>query len=187
MAIADRNVLTRYYRGKVGDLIYRIVGGKTVVSRLPDYSERKWTKAQKANRRRFRKAMDYARDVLKDPVMVLFYKKKIRRKNQSVWNMAVSDYMKKPELAFIDGGRYNGAKGDLITMAAKDNHRMTEVIVGIVDAQGYRVECGKAEYVPGQFRWVYRAVENNACIEGGRIAVRAIDFNGRIVQEVLNL
>ena len=187
MAIADRNVLTRYYRGKVGDLIYRIVGGKTVVSRLPDYRGRKWTKAQKANRRRFRKAMDYARDVLKDPVIVLFYKKKIRRKNQSVWNMVVSDYMKKPELEFIDGCRYKGAKGDVISLLAKDYHRLTDVVVGIVDAQGYQVECGKAEYVPGQFRWVYRAVESNASIEGGRIAVRAIDFNGRVVQDVLIL
>jgi len=187
MAIADRNCLVRFYRGKVGGLIFRIVGDKTVVSTLPDYRGRKWTKAQKANRRRFRKAMDYARDILKDPVMVLFYKKKIKRKNQSAWNMAVSDYMKKPELAFIDGHYYKGTKGDQITVGVKDRHRMTEVIVGIVDAQGFQVESGKAEYIPFQNHWVYRAVETNTSIKGGRIAVQALDFNGRVVQEELNL
>jgi hypothetical protein len=187
MANADLNNLVKNYRGKVGGLIFRLVGGRTVVSVLPDYRGRKWTKAQKANRRRFRKGMDYAREILKDPVMALFYKKKIKKKNQSAWNMAVSDYMKNPELAFIDGHSYKGAKGDQITVGFKDRHRLTEVIVGIVDAQGFQVESGKAEYNPFLNTWVYRAVETNTSIKGGRIAVIATDFNHKVVRDVLTL
>ena len=187
MALADLNNLVKNYRGKVGGLIFRVVGDRTVVSVLPDYRGRKWTKAQKANRRRFRKAMDYARDILQDPVMALFYKKKIKKKNQSVWNMAVSDYMKNPEMAFIDGHNYKGAKGDQITVGVKDRHRMTEVIVGIIDAQGFQVESGNAEYIPSLNHWVYRVVETNACIKGGRIAVIATDFNNKVVRDVLTL
>lgn len=63
MAIADDNVLVRNFHGRIGGLIIRVVAGKTVASVVPDYKNRKWSKAQKANRVRFGKGVKYARYV----------------------------------------------------------------------------------------------------------------------------
>lgn len=63
MAIADDNVLVRNFHGRIGGLIIRVVAGKTGASVVPDYKNRKWSKAQKANRMRFGKGVKYARYV----------------------------------------------------------------------------------------------------------------------------
>jgi hypothetical protein len=101
MAACDDNLLTRGNRGRIGNLIFRHWGRKTVVSSVPDYTNRKWSSAQKANRLRFRDAMAYARTALNDPEKLKFYRKKAKGM-QTVWNVAVADYMKKPQIEDIE-------------------------------------------------------------------------------------
>ncbi len=78
MAIADDNVVTRGYRGRIGNLIFRRWGKKTVVSLAPSTDNRKWSKTQKTNRLRFRNAMAYSRKALNDPDKLKYYRKKAK-------------------------------------------------------------------------------------------------------------
>ena len=43
MAIVDDNIRLKYRRGKLGNENYRVVNGKTVLSKAPDYCKIKWS------------------------------------------------------------------------------------------------------------------------------------------------
>jgi hypothetical protein len=180
MAIADDNVVTRGYRGRIGNLIFRRWGKKTVVSLAPDVANRKWSKVQKANRLRFRDAMAYARKALGDPDKLKYYRKKAKGM-QTVWNVAVADYMKKPQINEIDVHNYKGQAGNTIRVAARDNFQVAGVILSIVDAQGFEVEGGMAVEMPNG-NWIYKAMEPNPSWHGGRIVVRITDLPGNVVK-----
>ncbi|MGA3013157.1 MAG: hypothetical protein ABSD71_03870 [Bacteroidales bacterium] len=92
MAIVDDNILLKYRHGKLGNEIYRVVNGKTVVSKAPDYSKIKWSQAQKENRTLLAKASAYAREAIKDPEKCAFYEKK-KKSNQNAFNVAVAEFM----------------------------------------------------------------------------------------------
>jgi hypothetical protein len=79
----------------IGNLVFRRWGKKTVVALAPSIENRKWSKAQKDNRLRFHDAMVYARKALNDPDTLNYYQKKAKGM-QTVWNVAVADYMKNP-------------------------------------------------------------------------------------------
>jgi hypothetical protein len=92
MAIVDDNIILKYRRGKVGKEIYRVVKGKTVLSKAPDYSKIKWSDAQKQNRIQMAQASAYAREAIKDPEKLAFYLKK-KKPNQNAFNVAVAEFM----------------------------------------------------------------------------------------------
>ena len=49
-------------RGKVGNTVFRRShNGKLIAFKMPDMSNVKWSKAQKAHRQRFKKAVAYAK------------------------------------------------------------------------------------------------------------------------------
>ena len=72
-------------RGKIGNLVFRQVKGKLVVSGAPDFSRRKLSAAQKAQRRRFADAVRRARagDAAK-----------AARQSRSLYYVLISDYLK---------------------------------------------------------------------------------------------
>jgi hypothetical protein len=186
MAIANDNVIMRFQRGKIGDLIFRVWGENTVVSKAPDYSKIPRSEAQKANSRRFRVGTAYGHRVLNDPVAYAFYDKK-RRRNQTVWNVAISDYMKRPEIAEIDVWNYSGQEGNTIRVKARDNYCVASVNVMIINASGFEVESGMAVQLPGSNIWVYKAREENPGWRGGRVVVRVTDSPGKVVTDSRSL
>jgi hypothetical protein len=186
MAIANDNVIMRFQRGKIGGLIFRVWGENTVVSKAPDYSKIPRSEAQKANSNRFKVATRYGRRVLNDPVAYSFYDKK-RRRNQTVWNVAISDYMKRPEIAEIDVWNYKGQVGNTIKVKASDNYGIVSVIVMIINASGFEVESGMAVQMPGSEVWVYKTVEENPEWKGGRVVVRVTDSPGNVVTDSRSL
>jgi hypothetical protein len=157
-----------------------------VVSKAPDYSKIPRSEAQKANSNRFKVATRYGRRVLNDPVAFAFYDKK-RRGNQTVWNVAISDYMKRPEIAEIDVWNYSGKAGGTIRVKARDNYGIASVVVMIINDLGYEVESGMAVQRPGSEVWVYKAVEENLEWKGGRVAVRVTDSPGNVVTDSRSL
>jgi hypothetical protein len=181
MAIANDNVIMRFQRGRIGDLIFRVWGNNTIVSKAPDYSKIPRSEAQKANSNRFKGATGYGHRVLKDPVAYAFYDKK-RRVSQSVWNVAISDYMKRPEIAEIDVWKYKGQAGNTVRVKAKDNYGIVSVIVMIINALGFEVESGMAVQMPGSEVWVYKAKEENPDWKGGKVVVRVSDSPGNLVR-----
>ena len=180
------NILTEGYSGRIGNLIFRRWGKKTVISMVPDYSDRKWSKAQKENRKRFRDAMAYSRKTLADPERRMFYRKRAKGM-QTVWNVAVADYMKKPEIREVDLSKYRGKKGDTIRVKAHDNYSVAAVIVTILNAQGFELESGLAVNSLREGCWIYKVMAPIPEWEKGRIVVRVTDSPGNIVKSILTM
>ncbi|HSJ86963.1 MAG TPA: hypothetical protein VK909_07110 [Anaerolineales bacterium] len=82
----------RELRGKMGDWTYRRMYGKQTVMKTPDMSRVKWSKAQKANRERFRKAIAYARRAMADPTVRVHYETAGKETGRQPFRVAVSDY-----------------------------------------------------------------------------------------------
>ena len=179
MAISRTNIILQGFKGKLGDLVVRRWGGSTVLSKKPNTRHRKWSKLQKSNRKRFGDAMAYARRVLLDPEMWSYYRKK-RRKKQTVWNVAVADYMLNPTIDRIDISEYGGKKGDSIVVVANDKYAVASVVVTIMDAQGFEIESGAAiqDWTPG---WTYTCVKKNRNWRSCKVVVEAADVPGNIV------
>ena len=82
-------------RGKIGGYVFRRApSGKLILSKAPDMSKVKWSKAQKENRERFKKAVAYYKAAVADPTVRASYEKRASKENKRVFDLAVSDYLK---------------------------------------------------------------------------------------------
>ncbi len=96
MAILDKGHSLNGARGRVGKtFILKKYGKKTVLANFPDESknDRKPTKAQKGQRTSFKRAVAYAKSVLKDPKLTAAYKRKLKG-HRNVYQAALADYLK---------------------------------------------------------------------------------------------
>jgi len=113
--------------------------------------------------------------------MRAYYVKK-KRKMQTVWNVAVADYLLNPTIDLIDVREYEGKKGDTIVVVANDKYAVGSVIVSILNAQGVEIERGAAvcDYTPG---WTYTAVRKNREWKGSKVVVTVSDVPGNLVAD----
>jgi len=181
MAISRTNIVLKGFHGKVGAWVVRRWGESTVISLRPSTRHRRWSKLQKLNRKRFKEAMAYAARVLLDPLMWTYYAKK-RKKKQTVWNVAVADYMLNPTIDRIDVSEYQGKKGDTIVVVANDKYAVASVVVTIMDAQGMEIESGAAiqDWTPG---WTYTCLKKNKNWKSCKVVVEATDRPGNVVSD----
>jgi hypothetical protein len=86
--------------GKMGDVVYRYNSrtGKTSISKAPDMTRVKWSKAQKAQRRRFKKAVAYVQGLKTKPAMWAVYQKIAKRKRKRAWDVAMKDFFQGSKL-----------------------------------------------------------------------------------------
>ena len=119
MAVSRTNVVVKNFHGRVGNIVLRVFGNKIVMSALPSFRNRKWSKAQLECQDRFRKATKFGHKVLADAELDLIYKNKAKE-YQSSWNASISDFLLKPEIETIDTTKYKGQKGDTIKVEAYD-------------------------------------------------------------------
>ena len=63
-----------------------------IVTKRPDMSKVKGSKAQKEQRQRFKQAVVYAKAALAEPEVRARYEKKAKREHKRVWDVALSDY-----------------------------------------------------------------------------------------------
>ena len=82
----------RRMSGKMGDWTYRFTYGQQTIMKTPDMSKVKWSKAQKAHRQRFRRAISYARQAMADPTARAYYEKTAQKAGRHPFRMAVSDF-----------------------------------------------------------------------------------------------
>ena len=86
-------------RGRLGDYVFRRTHtGEVILSKVPDMSMVKWSKAQKAHRQRFKKAVAYAKAAMAEPKVRVVYEKMAAKMNKRPFDMAVSDYFKGNDL-----------------------------------------------------------------------------------------
>jgi hypothetical protein len=102
MAFVKNNPILAGASGKLGNLVYRQMNGKTIVQCAPVRTA-PYNEAQKKQQGRFKEAMAYARTLLADPKVKAEYtaRAKARHAGLNAFNLAVSEYLK--------GGSHNNA------------------------------------------------------------------------------
>ena len=82
-------------RGKLGNVVFkRAHTGEIIISKHPDMSNVKWSKAQKDHRKRFKAAVAYAKACMADITISQIYQKAAIKQNKRPFDLAVSDYFK---------------------------------------------------------------------------------------------
>ncbi|MBC7616416.1 MAG: hypothetical protein H7202_10140 [Pedobacter sp.] len=97
MAISKNNIVTETLSGKVGNVIFKNYGDKTVISRYPDMSKVVKTEKQIDNQYQFKAAQAYAKSILSDPERKKAFSKTIP-KGKIVYHAAISKYLKEHKL-----------------------------------------------------------------------------------------
>ena len=69
-----------------------------IVTKKPDMSKVKWSKAQKANRNHMSKAITATQIALMDPKVKAKYERKAKKQGRRAWNLALSDCLQGKDL-----------------------------------------------------------------------------------------
>jgi DUF917 family protein len=185
MAISFKNVITRMYSGKVGDIVLRNYGGKSVMAKRPDCSKVVKSPAQLANQAKFAKANKYSKAVKSDPQRSKDYsEKKKKTKYKDVYHAAMSDYMTKPKVQKVDLTTYRGQQGNVIRISAWDKFSVETVSVMILNKMGQLIEKGPAIAKPfsGNREWEYITTVENVDYKSCRVLVQVKDRPGNLVE-----
>ena len=155
MARGDKGTILSGFHGRLDDLIViKQRNGKPVMCFYPKGKKVKWTENQKKHRIEFQFAIRYARLAIKDPVKLAFYEAR-EHDGINAYNLAISDYMHKPEIISIDIRKARGCDQYLIRVRAMDDFIVTQVRINLIDLTG-----NFKQVAPTQFRhtdlWIYR-------------------------------
>ena len=86
-------------QGTMYDVVFKkSPNGKTIVTKCPDMSNVKWSRAQKENRKRMEQANEYAAAAMADPKVRALYEKRAAKEHRVPYRVAVSDYFKGDDL-----------------------------------------------------------------------------------------
>ena len=95
MAKIILNPIIEQASGKIGNMVFRRAHtGKMTLIKAADMSNVKWSKAQKAHRKRFKQAVAYAKAAMAEPNVRARYETEAATKNKRPHDLAVSDYFK---------------------------------------------------------------------------------------------
>jgi len=93
MALIKDNVVVKGFSGKLDQIVFKTYSYGTVVTRYPDMSKVKQSKAQKKSNQTFKDAVSYAQEVLADPARRKAYEKKLKP-GKKVYHAALADFLK---------------------------------------------------------------------------------------------
>src|ERR1700754_843042 len=115
MSNVSENLLVREARGNVGkQFVYRKRGTKTHIVKMPKVNKNRLATEDEVKRRKlFSSAALYAKGAMLSPPLKKEYQKKTDGDN-TAFNIAMRDYIKPPEVSFIDLDTYNGTVGSTI-------------------------------------------------------------------------
>jgi hypothetical protein len=182
MAKVGNNIVVTGLRGKLGNLIvFRNLGGKTVVAQAPQKRENEPTEAQEQHQHRFQEAILYGKASIADAEKKAAYKASAEE-DQSAFNVAVADFLKAPRIDEIDVSHYSGQPDSYIQIRAADDFKVTEVTVSIFNSDGSEIEHGSAS-VQTDGSWRYVVTTTNESVEGDKIIVRATDLPGNLTEK----
>ncbi|MGB5059729.1 MAG: hypothetical protein WBO48_13580 [Candidatus Promineifilaceae bacterium] len=153
MAKTTLNPVLKQINGQIGDLVFREVRGKIVISQKADFSHLEVSAAQQATRERFREAALYGKAVMANPALKAVYQAAAKAEKKPLFSMMVADYLHPPVVSTVDLNAYTGVTGEVIRVTAYDDVEVTAVQVSLADAGGVVLEAGAAVMENG--RWLY--------------------------------
>ncbi|MGC3943521.1 MAG: hypothetical protein QM762_03130 [Chryseolinea sp.] len=181
MSIVNENPLLEGASGKFARVVvYRRVRGKVVMAKRPTPST-EVSEKQVLVRKSFSKAAGYAKRQNAKPEVKRLYAEGLTAKKHNAFLVALSDYLKSPEITSVNLTSYTGAPGQTILIDASDDFRVAAVSVAILGADGVQIESGPAKAGEGLAdAWIYVTTANNAAIAGTKVQVTATDFAGNV-------
>ncbi|UPK71171.1 hypothetical protein [Chitinophaga filiformis] len=167
MAIVKDNILLQLIRGTLGKrfTIYER-NGQIIMATKRGPSKKKPTQKQLAARDKMTIASARAQQALADPEVKAYYAS-LAGPGQNAYNMAVRDAYRSPEIQNIQ------VKDEEVVVTAKNEFRVAEVEVKVVDADGVVTESGQASLAWNGVDWHYKA---RALPVGGRVIVIAVNL-----------
>lgn len=176
MARTINNTITHGVSGKFGDqIVFRQVNGKTLMCKSP-IGRGKTSAKQEQQQEKFKKASQYAKQALEDPVLSAEYALEAkRRKGLSAYNVAVADYLISPTIDKVDVSAYTGNVGEKIKIQAYDDYKVEAVKVYIHTSSSL-VEEGEA--ILQGIEWIYTVQTTNTNLSGSKITVKVTDTAG---------
>ena len=173
--------------GKVGKIfVYRQRGGETIVATPPVRTAPPSPK-QIQQQNKFAQAATYARNALLDPTLKEAYTTEAKkRQDVSPYNMAMTDYLRPPQITNVDHSAYTGdASGEKIIIEAADAFKITTMKVKITAANSSTLEEGNATLVNG--KWQYTTTATNTTLTGSKITLTATDRPGNTTTKEITL
>lgn len=98
MATSKNNIVTDSLSGRIGNVIFKDYGDKTVMSKCPDMSKVIKTEKQLDNQYNFKVAQAYAKKLINDPVKKAELTKTLKE-GQKAYHAAISKYLKQIKIA----------------------------------------------------------------------------------------
>ena len=182
------NIVTDGLSGKLGNtIVFRQRGGKTIVASKPTKRKRELSEAQKNHHRRFRAASSYAKQAIQNPELKAAYQQQAAA-DQSAYNVAIANYMNRPEIANLDLSIYTGGKGDALVVEVTDDYMVADVEVAIYSKAGTLLEQGPAQLdgngiSRGTPAWIYTTQKANGQLNGSKLVIRASDLPGNTTEK----
>ena len=173
--------------GKVGKIfVYRQRGGETIVA-TPPVRTAPPSQKQIQQQEKFARAATYARNALLDPTLKADYTTEAKkRQNVSPYNMAMTDFLRPPQITNVDHSAYTGDTSDQkIIIEVADAFKVVSVKVKIIAANSSTLEEGSATLVKG--KWEYTTTANNATLTGTKITLTATDRPGNTTTKEITL
>ncbi len=156
MAHVRLNPAIESIRGRVGDFVYKTFEGQDIVTRVPDFSNRVLTDAQKAAIEKFCRAAGYGKIVMADEQAKTLYEQVAKSRHQPLFSLIMQDFLNAPQVEEVDLSGYTGQAGEKIYVVASDDFEVMAVHVTISEESGDPIETGAAvKSTDGSGRWVY--------------------------------
>lgn len=187
MATTKNNVIVKGASGKFGrQIVFSQRAGKTIMSKPPLRTAPSTTK-QKEQQTKFARAAAYAKNALLDPTLKEAYTTEAKkRQDVSPYNMAMTDYLRPPQITHVDYSAYTGdASGEKIFIEAADAFKITTLKVKITAANSSTLEEGNATLVNG--KWQYTTTATNTTLTGSKITLTATDRPGNTTTKEITL
>ena len=187
MATTKNNVIVKGASGKFGrQIVFSQRAGKTIMSKPPLRTAPPTTK-QKEQQTKFARAAAYAKNALLDPTLKEAYTTEAKkRQDVSPYNMAMTDYLRPPQITNVDHSAYTGdASGEKIIIEAADAFKITTMKVKITAANNSALEEGTATLVKG--KWEYTTTATNTTLTGSKITLTATDRPGNTTTKEITL
>lgn len=175
---AKLNPIFEQMSGQLGDLVFRVVRGKVIISRKPASNGSEPSESQIEHREHFKQAVAFGKSVMADGNVRPLYESVAKSKNMPVFALTVADFFNVPTIVSIDASNYNGQIGGTIKIITGDDFGVAGVSVVITDA-GTPIESGQAtEIFIGSGHWLYTATTNAPAGILAGIQVTATDRPG---------
>ena len=146
------------FNGAMGDMVFKKRGKKVYVSIKPKATTAEPSEAQAAQRKYFKKAVNYVKTVLADEGARAFYEDLAQKRETTLRALCMKDFLNAPTIDELDLSSYQGKVGDRILITTDDKVGVVQVDVSITDVNGTILEKGQAvEQGDGSGNWEYMA------------------------------